>query len=83
MISKVVLPFPAVLLLYTVYVPASSRRTVMNVMLVAVRTTLLEEVIGTPFLDQVKEEGMGLASRLTSIRAFVSPSVIVCGPGLV
>ena len=82
MISKVVLPFPAVLLPYTVYVPASSRCTVMNVMLVAVRTTLLE-VIGTPFLDQVKEEGMGLASRVTSIRTFISPSVIVCGPGLV
>ena len=62
MSSKVVLPFPAVLLLDTVYIPASSRRTVVNVMLVAVRATLLEEVIGQPFLDQVKKEGKGLAS---------------------
>ena len=83
MSSKVVLLPPAVLLLYTVYVPAMSRCTVVNVMLLSVRATLLEEVIGTPFLDQVKKEGMGLASRVTSIRTFVSPSVTVCGPGLV
>ena len=54
MTSKVVLLPPAVLLPYMVYVPASSRLTVLNVMLVAVRATLLEEVIATPFLDQVK-----------------------------
>ena len=83
MSSKVVLSLPAVLLLYTVYVPALSRCTVVNVMLVAVRATLLEEVIGTPFLDQVKEEGKGLASVVTLIWVFVSPSVMVCGPGLV
>ena len=83
MSSKVVLPLPTVLLLYTVYVPASSRRTVVNVMLLAVRATLLEEVIGTPFLDQVKKEGKGLASTVMLIRTFVSPSVMVCGPGLV
>ena len=83
MTSKVALPLPAVLLLYTVYIPASSRCTVVNVMLVAVRATLLEEVIGKPFLDQVKKEGMGLASIVMLIRTFVSPSVTVCGPGLV
>ena len=67
MSSKVVLPPPAVLLPYTVYVPASSRCTVVNVMLVAVRATLLE-VIGTPFLDQVKKsKGRGLASTVTLI----------------
>ena len=83
MSSKVVLSPPAVLLPYTVYVPALSRCTLVNVMLVAVRVTLLEEVIGTLFLDQVKKEGKGLASRVTLIGIFVSPSVIVCGPGLV
>ena len=66
MTSKVVLPLPAVLLPYTVYVPALFRCTVVNVMLVAVRATLLEEVIGTSFLDQV-EEGKGLASTVTLI----------------
>ena len=67
MSSKVALPLPAVLLLYTVYVPALSRCTVVNVMLVAVRATLLVEVIGTPFLDQVKKEEKGLASIVTLI----------------
>ena len=83
MSSKVVLPPPAVLLLYTLYIPALFRCTVVNLMLLSVRATLLEEVIGTPFLDQVKEEGKGLASVVTLIWAFVSPSVMVCGPGLV
>ena len=67
MTSKVVLPPPAVLLPYTVYIPASSRCTVVNVMLFAVRATLLE-VTGTLFLDQVKKsKGKGLASTVTLI----------------